>query len=171
LWQRLAREEGFTLIKLLVVPLIVGILLAIAIPSYLGFPKKAKQTAAMSDVREAIPDAEAYFSDNNSYASMTASGLHTRYDSGLVVSVSGSPGIVSAIPSASNTQTFCISAVGAGHWAHVAGPGAQVVNDTAAVSNPVTGSSGRPTRAPPRARTTAPSSVESRPLRVMHRRA
>ena len=70
--QRLARDEGFTLIELLVVLIIIGILLSIAIPSYLGFQKKAQQTAAMSDVRSAIPDAEAYYSDNNSYASMTA---------------------------------------------------------------------------------------------------
>jgi type IV pilus assembly protein PilA len=137
--QRIAREEGFTLIELLVVLLIIGILLSIAIPSYLGFQKKAQQTAAMSDVRAAVPDAEAYYSDNSSYASMTASTLRTTYDSGLVVSVSGSTGIVSAIPSATNTQKYCISAVSGGHWAHVAGPGGQVTNDTSATSDPCSG--------------------------------
>jgi type IV pilus assembly protein PilA len=140
--QRLARDEGFTLIELLVVLIIIGILLSIAIPSYLGFQKKAQQTAAMSDVRSAIPDVEAYYSDNNSYASMTASSLQTTYDSGMVISSSGSTGIVSAIPGSANTQKFCVSAVSGGHWAHTVGPGGQVTNDTSATSDPCAGFTG-----------------------------
>jgi type IV pilus assembly protein PilA len=129
-------ESAFTLIELLVVLIIIGVLLAIAIPSYLGFQKKAQQTAAMSDVRSAIPDAEAYYSDNNSYTGMSASGLQTTYDSGLVLSVSGSTGITKAEAATGNAQAYCISAVSGGHWAHVSGPGGQVTNDTAATSDP-----------------------------------
>jgi type IV pilus assembly protein PilA len=129
-------ESGFTLIELLVVLIIIGVLLAIAIPSYLGFQKKAQQTAAMSDVRAAIPDAEAYYSDNNSYAGMDAPTLKGTYDSGLVLSTSGSTGIVSAKAVTGNDQQYCISAVDGGHWAHVVGPGGQVSNDTGATTDP-----------------------------------
>ena len=137
--QRLAHDEGFTLIELLVVLLIISILLSIAIPSYLGIEKKAQETAAMSDVRAAMPDAAAFYSDIGSYTGMTATSLHNTYDSGLVVSNGVSPGVVSAIPSHLDTQQFCISAVDTGHWAYVAGPAGQVVNDTVATSNPCTG--------------------------------
>src|SRR3954447_24347371 len=65
---RLAGEGGFTLIELLVVIVIIGILLAIAVPSYLGFKDRADEKAGLSNIRAAVPAVEAYYSDWGNYA-------------------------------------------------------------------------------------------------------
>src|ERR1041385_7917372 len=61
---RLEGNAPFALIELLVVIIILGILMAIAIPSYLGFKDRANKSAAQANVRAVLPDIESYNADN-----------------------------------------------------------------------------------------------------------
>jgi type IV pilus assembly protein PilA len=59
--------RGFTLIELMVVVMIIAILIGIAIPAFLGARKRAQDTGAKSNLRNALSSATAIFSDNQTY--------------------------------------------------------------------------------------------------------
>jgi type IV pilus assembly protein PilA len=73
----LGRDEGFTLVELLVVILIIGVLAAIAIPSFLDQSHKAVDATAKEVARAASQAAETYETDHaGNYGGITTGALH-----------------------------------------------------------------------------------------------
>src|SRR5680860_1577126 len=69
------REDGFTLIELMVVILIIAILIAVAIPTFLGFRERAQDRAAQSELRTALTTAKAIYIDNQNYGEVDADAM------------------------------------------------------------------------------------------------
>jgi type IV pilus assembly protein PilA len=73
---RTKKDDGFTLIELLVVVVIIGVLVAIAVPVYLNYRKGAADKSAQSDVRGAVSAVEQFYTDNGNVYPDTNSGTN-----------------------------------------------------------------------------------------------
>ncbi len=140
--RRLEGEEGFTLVELTIVMLIFGILLTIALPSYLSLQDRANKTAAKQDLAQAMRAVNAYANDNysaspadpdasisttdNGYANISLTALATKYDASLST-VPGAPFVLNpAGYSLGSATDFCLTA-SVGRWIAVQhGPGGAI---------------------------------------------
>jgi type IV pilus assembly protein PilA len=100
--RRASRDErGFTLVEAMVVVLIIGILLAIAIPTFMGARTRAQDSAAKSSLRNTLTAAGVIYTDSESYKSANAKALGQA---------EGSIGYVDSPKSSASADSVSVSA-------------------------------------------------------------
>ncbi len=106
------REDGFTLIELVVVLVIMAILLAVAVGFQSSARERAADATARSNIRTAVPAIEAFRADTGTYAGMTVAALQASY----------SPGVEGITVLSSSSASYCVSATASGSTWYKAGP-------------------------------------------------
>lgn len=111
------KDGGFTLVELMVVVMIIAILMAIAIPTFLNSRKRAQDSAAKSNVRNALAAAQSVFSENQVYsvtATMVTSLAAEEPSLSFAATASTGPKVISVVtdPAAATVVVAALSGAG-----------------------------------------------------------
>ncbi len=106
------KEKGFTLIELMIVVAIIGILAAIAIPQFSSFRTKAYNSAALTDLKNAMTQEEVYFGDNQTYGATSSLSITTSKNVTLTATTGSSTYYIVSRHSAGNTTYSVTGSVG-----------------------------------------------------------
>jgi type IV pilus assembly protein PilA len=141
--QRSSDEGGFTLIELLVVILIIGILAAIAIPSFLNQKSKAYDASAKELARTAQTTAETIATDNNGeYEKVTAAELN-KYESTIATTSNGKDAWISSTTPGKESYTVVATAANSGDKFTIKREASGEITRTCASGPSKTGCSGK----------------------------
>jgi prepilin-type N-terminal cleavage/methylation domain-containing protein len=115
-------DQGFTIVEMIIVLMIIGILTSITVGSYLGARERGERSAAMANVRAVVAPVHAYQFDNGTYEGMTLAGLKADYDATL------EPSLYSfGDPSNLTDTSYCVQSTAGGETFRKAGPAADIV--------------------------------------------
>jgi type IV pilus assembly protein PilA len=125
-------RRGSQLIELLVVIIILGILLAIAVPSYIGFKSKAEKSAAQANVRAAVPAVEAFYADNGTYVGVDNASTGSPPGIAFYDPASAAKVVVSTSPAPSSTS-YCVYSTAGGATFFKLSPSGTITQDAGPV--------------------------------------